>query len=168
VIAAAGFAEQDLRDIVNVAVRVVEAAGAVVIVTGAAVAFIRFLTVCFRQRGMAQFAQVRLDLGRFLALGIEFQLAADILRTAVSPTFKQLAQLAAVAGIRTALNFFLSREIKEQRELVAAARAHGPGSSADSSHADTTHPGAPHADARGSARAIRAALAPWAHWRDPR
>ena len=73
------------------------------------------------------------------------------------------AQLAAVAAIRTALNYFLSKEIREQQELVAAARAHGPDSSKDA-----THPAATHADARGGGRAIRSALAPWACWRDPR
>jgi uncharacterized membrane protein len=120
---AAGFGEQDLRDVVDVAVRAVEAAGAIVIFAGAAVAFGRFLRVSFRREGMAPFAPVRLDLGRFLALGLEFQLAADILRTAITPSFTQLAQLAAIAAIRTVLNFFLSREIKEQRQLVEADQA---------------------------------------------
>jgi uncharacterized membrane protein len=72
---------------------------------------------------MSPFAPVRLDLGRFLALGLEFQLGADILRTAVAPTFAELAQLATIAAIRTALNFFLGREIKEQRDLVEANQA---------------------------------------------
>jgi uncharacterized membrane protein len=72
---------------------------------------------------MAPFAPVRLDLGRFLVLGLEFQLAADILRTAIAPRFTQLAQLAAIAAIRTVLNFFLGREIKEQRQLVEADQA---------------------------------------------
>jgi uncharacterized membrane protein len=120
---AAGFGEQDLHDVIDVAVRVVEAAGAVVIFVGAAIAFGRFILVSFRREGMAPFAPVRLDLGRFLALGLEFQLAADILRTAVAPSFTELAQLAAIAAIRTALNFFLSREIEEQRELVKADQA---------------------------------------------
>jgi uncharacterized membrane protein len=117
---ATGFGEQDLRNVIDVAVRLVEAAGAVVIFVGAAIAFYRFVLVTFRREGMAPFAPVRLDLGRFLALGLEFQLAADILRTAVAPSFTELAQLAAIAAIRTALNFFLGREIKEQRELVQA------------------------------------------------
>jgi uncharacterized membrane protein len=120
---AAGFGEQDLRDLVDVAIRTVEAAGAIVIFVGAAIAFGRFLVVSFRREGMAPFAPVRLDLGRFLALGLEFQLAADILRTAIAPSFTQLAQLAAIAAIRTVLNFFLGREIKEQRQLVAADQA---------------------------------------------
>ncbi len=131
-IIASGFGEQDLLDVVDVAVRVVEAAGAVVIFVGAVIAFGRFFRVSLRREGMAPFAPVRLDLGRFLALGLEFQLAADILRTAVSPSFTELAQLAAIAAIRTALNFFLGREIKEESQLVqadqaaAAQRADGP------------------------------------------
>jgi uncharacterized membrane protein len=58
---------------------------------------------------------VRLDVGRFLALGLEFQLASDLLRTAVAPSFEVIGKLAAVAAIRTALNFFLRREIREER-----------------------------------------------------
>jgi hypothetical protein len=41
----------------------------------------------------------------------------------VAPSFTELAQLAAIAAIRTVLNFFLGREIKEQRELVNADQA---------------------------------------------
>ena len=123
-ILAASFGEHSLHDFVDLLVRVVEAAGAVVIFAGAAFAFARFVVACVRVRGTEAFALVRLDLSRFLALGLEFQLAADILRTVVSPSFTQLAQLAAIAAIRTALNFFLSREIKEQREIVQAQQAH--------------------------------------------
>jgi uncharacterized membrane protein len=122
-ILAAGFGQHGLADVVDVAVRVVEAAGAAVIFVGVVVAFVGFIRVSFRRTGMGPFDSVRLDLGRFLVLGLEFQLAADILRTAVAPNFTELAQLAAVAAIRTALNFFLGREIKEERELVRADQA---------------------------------------------
>jgi len=115
----------DLADVVDFMVHVVEAAGAAIIFAGAVSAFAQFVRVAFRREGMAPFAQVRLDLGRFLVLGLEFQLAADILRTAVAPNFTSLAQLAAIAAIRTALNFFLGREIKEERELVRADQAAG-------------------------------------------
>lgn len=54
---------------------------------------------------------VRLKLGRWLALALEFELAADILRTAVAPSWSEIGQLAAIAALRTALNFFLQREI---------------------------------------------------------
>jgi uncharacterized membrane protein len=117
--------ESTLRDAVDVLVRLVEAAGALVIFGGAAVAFVRFLRTAVRTRRAETFVPVRLDLGRFLGLGLEFQLAADILRTAIAPSFREIGQLAAVAAIRTALNFFLGREVKEERAEVAEDR--GPG-----------------------------------------
>ena len=63
------------------------------------------------ERGYFRKNAARMDYPRFLALGLEFQLAADLLRTAVSPTFQEIGKLACVAAIRTALNFFLQREM---------------------------------------------------------
>lgn len=63
---------------------------------------------------------VRLRLGRWLALALEFLLAADILRTAVAPTWSEIGQLAAIATIRTALNFFLQMEIDRSDQRKAA------------------------------------------------
>ncbi len=109
------LSEALLRSVVDLLVRLVESAGAIVIVVGALLGFLRFVAVALRQRDAASFVPVRLDLGRFLALGLEFQLAGDILRTAIAPTFEEIGQLAAIAGIRTALNYFLGREISEER-----------------------------------------------------
>ena len=104
-----------LSKVVDVLVRLVEAAGAVVIFAGCLVAFVRFVVVGVRERRAASFVRVRLDLGRMLALGLEFQLASDILRTAIAPTLREIGELAAVAAIRTALNYFLAKEIKAER-----------------------------------------------------
>jgi len=78
-------------------------------------------------REAKRFGPIRLDVGRFLALGLEFQLAGDILRTAITPSFKQIGQLAAIATIRTALNFFLAREIRHEREELANGGTAAPG-----------------------------------------
>ena len=59
---------------------------------------------------------VWLSLARWLVLGLEFMLAADIVRTTIEPTWAELSQLAATAVIRTFLNYFL------ERDLEAAAR----------------------------------------------
>jgi uncharacterized membrane protein len=67
--------------------------------------------------------EVRLGLGRWLALGLDFALAADILRTAVSPTWHDIGQLAAIAGLRTALNFFLEREIESAEDRIGKSKA---------------------------------------------
>ena len=61
----------------------------------------------------AKLSQVRLDLGVALALSLEFLLAADIAATAVSPSWDAVGKLAAISAIRTFLNFFLEREVKE-------------------------------------------------------
>ena len=111
--------EELLRDAVAVMVLNVEACGAVVIITGALWAFVRFIWVGVRLRDTSAFVPIRLTLGRFLALGLEFQLAGDILTTAVAPTFEEIGKLAAIATIRTALNYFLRKEIEDERRQLA-------------------------------------------------
>jgi uncharacterized membrane protein len=64
------------------------------------------------------FVDVRLTLARFLAIALEFQLGADILSTAVAPSWDAIGKLAAIAVIRTALNYFLSREMHEETDEV--------------------------------------------------
>jgi uncharacterized membrane protein len=109
--------ESALRSMVDVMVRLIEACGAVVIMIGAVVAIVKFAAALTR-RDINQFSAVRLSLARFLVLGLEFQLAADVLRTAISPSFAEIGKLAAIAAIRTVLNYFLNREIaQEQREV---------------------------------------------------
>ena len=60
------------------------------------------------------FHSIRLRFSRYLSLALEFQLAADILSTAIAPTFDELGRLAIIAVIRTGLNYFLSKEMKEE------------------------------------------------------
>jgi len=105
----------------------VEVAAAVVIGLAALGAIVRALPL-FVRRDVPQQAKVdiRLGLGRWLALGLEFALAADILRTAVAPSWREIGQLAAIAVLRTALNFFLEREIarEEGRAPEVMGKAH--------------------------------------------
>ena len=51
--------------------------------------------------------------GGWLLGGLQFALAADIVRSAISPTWEQIGQLAAIAAIRTFLSYFLERDLKE-------------------------------------------------------
>lgn len=88
------ISEDVVRASVDVLVRLVEVAGALVIFSGAVIGFVRFVVVAVRDRRPERFVPVRLDLGRFLALGLEFQLASDILRTAIAPTFREIGELA--------------------------------------------------------------------------
>ena len=62
--------------------------------------------------------RLRLTFGGWLAMALEFQLASDIIQTTISPTYQHLIQLGAIAIIRTFLNYFLSKELKEIPELI--------------------------------------------------
>jgi uncharacterized membrane protein len=115
-----------LHGAVFLLVRIVEACAALVIFTGAVVGFVRFAVRAVVERRAEAFVPVRLDVGRFLALGLELQLAADLLRTAVAPSFEEIGKLAAVATIRTALNFFLAREIEQERTEIARSEGDAP------------------------------------------
>lgn len=75
-----------------------------------------------RKRRHVSFTETRFILARYLALALEFQLAADVLETAILPEWTKIGQLAAIAAIRTALNYFLSKELgEEKRELASPA-----------------------------------------------
>jgi uncharacterized membrane protein len=65
------------------------------------------LTAAHLRRRTETFTPIRLMFSRYLSLALEFQLAADILSTAISPSWQQLGQLGATAVIRTGLNYSL-------------------------------------------------------------
>lgn len=95
---------------------------AAVVIGGAVIrsiaAYLRLLFSRSRQHFDAT-EGIRLQLGRVLALGLEFTVASDILRTAVAPTRQDILNLGAIVLLRTLLNYFLEREIQqgEQRRL---------------------------------------------------
>ena len=66
---------------------------------------------------LERYNEIRLTLARYLAL--EFQLGADILSTAVAPSWEQIGKLGAITVIRTGLNYFLSLEMREERRGAA-------------------------------------------------
>jgi uncharacterized membrane protein len=59
---------------------------------------------------------MRYDLGRHLLLGLEFLIAADIMRTIAQPTLEQVTVLAIIVAIRTVLSYFLTREMEHVRK----------------------------------------------------
>jgi uncharacterized membrane protein len=93
----------------------VEAVGALVIGIGVVAAGSQFVRAFFPPP-IRDYNRIRLTLARFLALALEFELGADILSTAVAPSWDQIGKLGAIAVIRTALNYFLTREMRDERE----------------------------------------------------
>lgn len=95
--------------------RAVELAAAVIIAVASVEATIKAaLLFVHRSEPASAKTEVRLTLGRWLAVALEFELAADILRTAITPSWQDIGQLAAIAALRTALNYFLAKEIEKE------------------------------------------------------
>jgi len=94
-----------------------ETFAAVTIVAGA-IAMIAELVRAARSRTHISFTGARLSLARYLALALELQLAADLVATAIAPDWQELGQLAVIAAIRTFLNYFLSREMNDERAAL--------------------------------------------------
>ena len=93
-----------------------EAASILVVAMGG-LAFV--FTLARREPNAA--AKARRSLARFLVIALELQLAADIIATASDPSLQELGKLAAIAVIRTFLNYFLLAEIQaEEREKGAS------------------------------------------------
>ena len=93
----------------------VEAVGAFVIAFGVILAIYQFISH-FRDKQPDNFNRVRLTLGKYLTLALEFQVGADILGTAIAPTWEQIGKLGAIAAIRTVLNYFLTKELAEEQK----------------------------------------------------
>lgn len=100
----------------------VEIFGAGLVTLGVCVAIVQLIRT-LAAREPAEFIATRLILARYLALALEFELGADILGTAVSPSWDQIGKLGAVAVIRTGLNFFLSMEMKGAAATVASPKS---------------------------------------------
>lgn len=97
----------------------VEALGAAVICVGL-IATLRVFWQGLTAGTGNGFSKVRVTFARYLTLALELQLAADILSTSVSPSWDQIGKLAAIAVIRTALNFFLTQEMREEGRAADA------------------------------------------------
>lgn len=90
------------------------------IVAGVIISLIRSINDRRRSPGAHPLhTSFRMIFGGWLVVALEFQLAADIVGTIIAPTSAHLIELGAIAVIRTFLNYFLSRELREEREVLS-------------------------------------------------
>lgn len=75
-----------------------------------------------RSPGAHRFHHAYVQYARWLVAALTFQLAADIVETAFTPGWEEIGRLAAIAAIRTFLNYFLERDLEavEKRTLAEA------------------------------------------------
>ena len=100
-----------LTTVIGYVVPVIEACGALVIVIEVIRTLVQYMGTFFRLTSVRR-TVLRVRLGQSMVMGLEFQVAADILKTALSPTWNDILLLAALIGLRTVLNFLLERELK--------------------------------------------------------
>lgn len=113
------FAEAFIMNMVQWLRLAVEITGAFAIGIGSVISLYRFARALITQQE-TDFNAIRLILARYLALALEFQLGADILSTAIAPSWQEIGKLGAIAVIKTGLNFFLSKEMKEEKKASTA------------------------------------------------
>ena len=96
-----------------------EGAAALIIIIGSLQAIWIYLRrALFSTSDCREITQSRIKLGHSLSLGLEFLIGADILKTAVAPTWQDIGQLAAIVAIRTLLNYFLTRELEQADKSI--------------------------------------------------
>lgn len=98
--------------------------GAVVITWGVLIAVIELLSLeVKRLKGdniCAGRDHLRHHLGSYILLGLEFLIAADIVRTVVRPTLQELTVLGGIVVIRTILSYFLNLEMRDKHRCKEA------------------------------------------------
>ena len=105
-----------IHNILQVVVLTISGVGAAVVVWGvkeAIVAFIRLKISAAKEDAVSQSEAIRQRLGAHLLLGLEIFIAADIISSAVSPSWEKVGMLAAIVGVRTVLSYFLRMELKQ-------------------------------------------------------
>jgi len=106
--------DEHFKDAVDAISKVIDGAGVAVIVIGLVLATVVFLLAQRRRTGRDEsFRLYRQQVGKAILLGLEFLVAADIIRTvAVAPTFQGVGVLAVVVAVRTFLSFTLDVELE--------------------------------------------------------
>ena len=113
--------EETFHHLARTASLLIEAVAVIVVTFGAVEAFVTLLALAARPSATHG---ARKDIWRkfamWLLLGLEFELAADIISSVISPSWADIGQLAAIAVIRTFLNYFLERDIESADRAQAA------------------------------------------------
>lgn len=113
--------EHYLDSFISILKLLLETVAAICVLVGL-IRTLRLAVATRRRKVQLPYLKLRLCFGAWLALALEFQLGSDILNTTIAPSFEALAKLGAIALIRTFLNYFLGKELKEFYELEEKAQ----------------------------------------------
>ena len=101
--------EAILEHVVEIGILLFEFIGVGVIIYTSIVSFYKYVT---------RKPDVRIYLAKGLAMGLEFKVGSEILRTVVVREWKEIAIVAGIIALRAALTFLIHWEIKEEEKGV--------------------------------------------------
>lgn len=107
--------EQAFAEITRATILIIDGMALFVVVAGTVEAFIAGLALMLGSRTGHERRDVWLRYARWLVAGLTFQLAADIIETSITTSWEAVARLAAIAAVRTLLNYFLERDLEDVR-----------------------------------------------------
>lgn len=111
-----------LHEVVETIALALGCVGIAFIAAGTVIAFLQYLNSVFiRQHSMPQ---VRLTLGTYTLIGLEFMVGQDIVETVINTEFEHLVSLGLIVVLRTVLEFFLGKEVEHLEHEVAHAKHH--------------------------------------------
>ena len=105
-----------IHSILEAVILTISGLGALVVVWGVIEAIIAFSGLKFssvKENAVPESETIRQRLGAHLLLGLEIFIAADIISSAVSPSWEKVGILASIVGVRTVLSYFLRMEVKQ-------------------------------------------------------
>ena len=109
--------EEMFREFAGYIALAMEVVSALIIAYGAIKAIYRLLVPKHEKTETIVWKKtVFLHFGAWLILGLEFELAGDIIRSAIAPSWESIGKLAAIAAIRTFLNYFLEKDVEKYAE----------------------------------------------------
>jgi uncharacterized membrane protein len=103
------------HNIINIISFTMNIIGALITIWGILVSLVEFLRkeIYERQEAIRLNEAIRLKLGSYLVLALEFFIAGDIVKTIITPTWQSLGILGAIVVIRTILSYFLTKDLKK-------------------------------------------------------
>jgi uncharacterized membrane protein len=89
--------------------------GALITIWGIVISLLEFLKkeITRRKEAIQLNEAIRIKLGSYLVLALEFFIAGDIVKTIITPSWQSLGILGAIVVIRTILSYFLTKDLKK-------------------------------------------------------
>ena len=100
------FLENVMNNIVQVAILFFEFVGVIVIILSGLKGFYNYVR---------RVPDMKITLAQGLAVGLEFKLCSEILKTVIVIDWKEIVTVAGIIGLRAALTFLIHWEIKEEK-----------------------------------------------------